>query len=522
MPLLLGIDVGTSAVKAVVCDMRGRVIASAFSAHEPSRPHPGWSEQDSEDWWRSSCRAIRAVLGAGPRVRADRIAAVGLSGQLHGAVILGEDAADRSGKARELRPTIMWNDQRSGSQCEMIERTFGGRAGIVRLAGNAALAGFVLPKLLWVREHEPRVWKRARHIMLPKDFVRLRLTGALATDVGDASGTLLFDVVNRRWSSQIPSRVGIDPAMFPPAHESTEITGHVSAWAARLTGLPVNTPVVSGSGDNQCGAVGAGVVEPGIAMAMLGTSGVILAHSRRPRLDLPKPPALPGRLHAMCAATGSRASPTGWTITGVMLSAAGSLAWCRDTIAPDVPYSTLLREAASAPPGCDGLLFMPQLSGERCPYPDPLARGGWIGLTARHTRAHLVRAVVEGVTFTMGHMLDMVRGAGVEVSRVHLSGGGNQSAFWRQLQADIYGCPVGTTSTDRGGTAFGAAVLAGVGIGVWASVAEACRKSVRLQRQLAPSRGARSRYAEYRRVHAALYHDLRPRFVELSSAAAGR
>ena len=512
MAFLLGIDIGTSGAKAIVIDGRGRIVSSATAEYPLSRPHEGWSEQDPEDWWKGVCRAIRAAMSRGRRrVRADEIPALGLSGQMHGSVLLGRDAATSGGRAKALRRAILWNDQRTAAQCAEIESAVGGRARLVELVGNAAMTGFTLPKLLWVREHEPSLWKRVQSVVLPKDFVCLRLTGELGTDVGDAGGTLLFNVDRREWNREVFEAIGIDPAVLPRAVESSAVAGRVTKWAADQTGLCEGTPVVAGSGDNQAGAVGAGVVEPGMAMAMLGTSGVILAHSDRPRKDLADPDH-PGRLHTMCAATG----PDGWCITGVMLSAAGSLAWCRETIAPGIKFETLLREAAKAPPGCDGLIFLPYLTGERCPHADPHARGAWIGLTSRHTRAHLVRAVIEGVTFGMGQILDLVRGLGVQVSSVRLSGGGNRSPLWRQIQADVYGCTVSTTNTEEGGSAFGAAIMAGVGAGIWPGAAAACRETVKLKETVRPSRKAAAKYARAKATYDRLYDDLKSRFAEMA------
>lgn len=514
MQHLLGLDIGTSAVKAVVCDARGRIVASASAAHALSRPRAGWSEQDPEHWWRGVRRVVHQVTG-GRRARSDSIAAIGLSGQMHGSVLMGAEAPAAAGRADPLRTAILWNDQRTSAQCAALDRVIGGSRRLVRLVGNAARTGFTLPKLMWVRKYQPALWRRVRHLLLPKDFVRYRLTGVLATDVGDAGGTLVFDVARRWWSKEVLGLMDLDPAIFPRVSESTEIVGRVTPWAAARTGLRTGTLVIAGSGDNQTGAVGAGVVEPGMAMAMLGTSGVVFVHTVRPRPDLSDRDH-PGRLHAMCAATGTAASPRGWCNTGVMLSAAGSVTWCRDTIAPGATFEALLREAAHAPPGCDGLIFLPYLTGERCPHPDPSARAGWIGLTARHTRAHLVRSVIEGVTFGMGQILECARELGERVSSVRLSGGGNRSRLWRQIQADVYGCPVSTTSTEEGGSALGAAILAGVGAGLWPSVASACRTVVGLTETLRPSKDASARYARARESYDALYGELRRRFAALA------
>jgi len=427
--MVLGLDAGTSALKAILLDEDGRIVASASREYPLHQPHPGWSEQDPMDWWDAAKAAIRQLASDSP------IRAVGLSGQMHGCVLLDRAAVAR-GRGTPLRRALLWNDQRTGAECRWIEERVGGRARLVELVGNAALTGFTLPKILWVRDHEPELFRSIAAVLLPKDFIGFMLTGKVATDVGDASGVLLLDIDRRSWSAEMCHVVGIDPAILPPVFESGALVGELSRDAAAETGLAPGTPVVAGSGDNQTGAIGAGIVAPGMVLATLGTSGVIYAHAERPRRDLPSPhalmprPSVPssypnsdprssakspaplppnaerrtlnaepvaGRLHTMYAATGTPTSPGQWCVTGCMLSAGGSLKWARDTIAPGVPYESLIDEASRVPPGAEGLIFLPYLTGERCPYPDPDARGGWIGLTSRHTRAHLIRAVLEGV-----------------------------------------------------------------------------------------------------------------------------
>jgi xylulokinase len=514
MSLLLGLDIGTSSTKAILIDERGDVILSASEHHAISRPRDGWSEQDPIWWWESSRAAIQGVLGA-RRVYAPRITAVGLSGQMHGSVFLHAATLESGGReGASIRPALLWNDQRTSAECAEIESAVGGRAELVRRTGNAALTGFTLPKILWVRRHEPEHFARAAKILLPKDYIRWRLTGELATDVGDASGMLLFDVARRQWSGDLLRSFHLSPGLFPRVVESTEIVGRITEWAAAETGLNPGIPVVAGSGDNMCGAIGAGVVDPGAVLATLGTSGVVYAHTDSPRPDL-NPNTNndhPGRTHSMCAATGTAANRTGWCVTGCMLSAAGALEWARLVIAPEIGYERLLEEAAGVAPGCEGLVFLPYLTGERCPYPDPNARAGWIGLSARHARAHLFRAVIEGVTFGMGQILGLVRGLGVPVSRVRLGGGGAKSPLWRQIQADVYGCEVEMTNTEEG-PALGAALLAGVGTGVWTSVAAACRESIHIESSLAPTDSAA--YDKPRRVYERLYHDLQPAFAAM-------
>jgi xylulokinase len=521
----LGIDVGTSATKAIVCDERAGLLGGASADHSLSRPRPGWSEQDPQQWWSATVQAARAAVDAA-RISPDSVRAVGLSGQMHGSVLLSRQNLSTGGReAAPLRPALLWNDQRTAAECREIEHAAGGRAALVRMVGNAALTGFTLPKLLWVRKNEPDIWRSVAAFCLPKDYIGLRLTGELATDVGDASGTLLFDVARRAWHEGMCRTMSIDPAILPPALESSLPTGPLSPWAAQQIGLRAGIPVVVGSGDNMTGAVGSGVVEPGIVAATLGTSGVIIAHSDSPAIDLPANSAEPpGRTHTMCAATGGgsggatgkgAAGRGGWCITGCMLSAAGSLKWCRDTLFPGVPYDQLMAEAATALPGSGGLVFLPYLTGERCPHPDPDARGAWIGLTSRHTRAHLVRAVIEGVSFAMGEIFQIVRGLGIAARSVRISGGGAKSALWRQIQADVYSCPVVVTNSQEG-PALGAAILAGVGVGRWPGVAQACREVIREVEVTHPSADGPAAYLEPRRVFGRLYGDLAQRFAELS------
>ncbi|MEX2217256.1 MAG: xylulokinase [Phycisphaerales bacterium] len=518
MPLLLGIDTGTSSTKALLCDEAGRPVATASSPHTISRPRPGWSEQDPREWWGAAVDAVRRVLASAP---GGEVGAVGLSGQMHGSVFLGREAlGGASGAPEPLRPAILWNDQRTGEECEEIERLAGGRRALVRMVANAALTGFTLPKILWVRRHEPGVFARAAMVLVPKDYIRLCLSGDAATDVGDASGMLLLDVARRAWSGEMLRRMGLDPALLPRVYESAEVTGRVTRWAAEQTGLREGTPVVAGSGDSQAGAVGAGVVAPGVALAAMGTSGVIYAHSDRARTsaDAAGEGELPAGLYTKCDATGGAGRAGEWCITGCMLAAGGSLDWARDTLWPGATFEQVMAEAQAAPEGAGGLVFLPYLTGERSPHTDPLARGGWIGLTSRHTRGHLLRAVVEGVTFGMAQVLDLVRSVGVPVERIRLGGGGARSPFWRQLQADLYGVPVVTTNTEEG-PALGAALLAGVGAGVFPGVREACEVAIRETAVIGP-RPMEDPLRVVQGVYGRLYGDLRGRFAALAGADA--
>lgn len=525
MSLLLGLDIGTSAAKGVILDAAapggGRIIAESSVEYPLSQPHPGWSEQDPEDWWLAVCRLSR-TLTTHPALGGREIAAIGLSGQMHGSVFLGESAAASGGRVNALRPAILWNDQRTARQCEQIETALGGRRTLVHLVGNAALTGFTLPKVLWLRDNEPDRFKRTRAVLLPKDFVRFRLTGEIATDVSDASGVLALDVDARsRWSAEVLHKLGLDPALFPTVRESCAVVGLLSEWASGQTGLPLGTPVVAGAGDNQAGAIGAGVVEPGHILAALGTSGVIYAHTDAPRRDLPGPGAPAdapvGRLHTMCAATGTAAHPGGWSLTGCMLSAGGSLRWARSVLAPDRTYDQLCAEAATVSPGSEGLIFLPYLTGERCPHPDPSARAGWIGLTSRHTRAHMIRAVLEGVAFGMTQMLDLMRSAGVTVTSARLGGGGAKSPLWRQILADNFDLPcqlVGGGGDE--GPALGAAIMAAIGADAFPSVAAACKAVIPIVAEVHPDPATSAAYARSRATYDHLYRDLRATFTELS------
>jgi xylulokinase len=508
MPHLLGIDIGTSGTKTLVCDEDGAVLATAVAEHPISSPKPGWSEQNPEDWWQACCIATKAVLKKAKLKPAD-IGGIGLSGQMHGSVFLGDGP-------KALRPALLWNDQRTAEQCQQIESKAGGREALIELVANPALTGFTAPKILWVREHEPKVYDRTRHILLPKDYIRYRMTGDYATEVSDASGTLLLDVVNRTWSDRLLGLLEIDRALLPRLHESPEVTGSLHEEGARALGLRAGIPVVGGGGDQAAGAVGNGIVSSGVVSATLGTSGVVFAHAEQPTRD-PQ-----GRVHTMCHAV-----PGKWCVFGCMLSAGGSFQWLRNQLGQTEvalakrkrvdPYQLLIAEAATAPPGSEGLFFLPYLTGERCPHPDPYARGGWIGITARTTRAMLIRSLLEGVTFGMRDALEIMRGMGIDVNQVRASGGGARSDFWRHLQADVYKSPIVVTNAAEG-PAYGVALLAGVGTGVWGSVEEACKRSIKQVERIAPNKKQSAVYDKLHAVYDKLYYDLKDRFREMAAA----
>lgn len=484
MDYLLGLDVSTTGSKALLIDGSGGVVASHTTPHPISHPYPLWSEQDPADWWAGMETAIRAVLETIDDPGAIR--AIGLTGQMHGLVCL-----DAQGQV--LRPAILWNDQRTQAQCDAITETIGAKR-LIQLTGNRALTGFTAPKILWVRDHEPEVYGSIAHILLPKDYIRFKLTGEYATDLAGAAGTLLLDVANRQWSSVVLDALDIPAGWLPDVHEGPQITGVVSDHASRATGLTAGTPVVGGGGDQAAQATGVGAVEPGIVALTVGTSGVVFA----PLGSYAYEPD--GRLHAFCHAV-----PGQWHFMGVMLSAAGSLQWYRDTLAPGEDFGALTAEAADVAPGCEGLLFLPYLTGERTPHPDPLARGAFVGLTARHTRAHMTRAVLEGVAFGLRDGFELIKNseAGV-INEVRVSGGGAKSPVWRQILADVFDVPLVVAEAVEG-AAYGAALLAGVGGGVWPDVVAAARATVRLGERVEPGAGA----ADYTPVYA-LYRDLYP------------
>jgi len=495
---LLGIDVGTGGTRALVINERGQLISSATEGHEPfASPQIGWAEQHPADWWRACGQAVREALSRA-KLRGSQIACVGLSGQMHGAVMLDQHN-------QVVRPTLIWCDQRTEQQSRELTEKIGADR-IIQLTCNPALTNFTLTKFLWVRENEPQHWSQVRSVMLPKDYVRFRLTGERATDMADASGTLLLDVAHRHWSPEMLQAAAIEEKLLPTLYESPAICGKISAEGAAATGLQLGAPVVAGAGDQAAGAVGMGIVRPGAVSATIGTSGVVFAATDRPVLD-PK-----GRLHTFC-----HAIPGRWHVMGVTQAAGLSLRWFRDrfgtggdssmTGSMDDPYDSLTAEAATVPAGCDGLLWAPYLMGERTPYLDPQARAALVGLTASHTRAHVIRAILEGVAFSLRDTLTIFGEMNVPVRNIRLGGGGARSPVWRQIQADVYEQGVEIVEAEEG-AAYGAAILAGVGAGVWRSVEEACDAVVRVAQRVAPRPDSaavmNTSYAAFRRVYPAL------------------
>ncbi len=501
---LLGIDVSTTATKALLIDERGAVVAVAATEYPFETPRPLWSEQDAALFWDGTVKSVRAVLAQSGVAAAD-IAGVGLTGQMHGLVALDATGAP-------LRPCILWNDQRTADQCAEITQRVGA-ARVLQLTGNPVLTGFTAPKILWLAQHEPEVYARIAHVLLPKDYVRYRLTAAFCSEVSDASGTSLFDVGGRRWSDEMLAALAIPRAWLPEVTESPVASARISAEAAAATGLRAGTPVIGGGGDQAAQAVGTGIVQEGVISVTVGTSGVVFAHSDTYRVE-PE-----GRLHAFCHAVPGR-----WHLMGVMLSAAGSFRWFRDALGQherllaeqtgrDV-YDLLTAEAARAPAGSEGLLFLPYLTGERTPHPDPLARGAFVGLTVRHGKGHLTRAVLEGVSYGLRDSLELMKALGLPVTQIRASGGGARSPLWRQILADVFNAEIATVNVTEG-AAFGAALLAGVGAGVYRDVADACARAIRITGSTAPGPAAEVYDAYYPRYRA-LYPLLAGEFAALA------
>lgn len=501
---LLGIDIGTTGTKVVLINEEGKVVGSTTEEYPLYTPQPGWAEQNTEDWWRATKAAIRAILFQS-RIHPRDIKGIGLSGQMHGAVLLGKNH-------EVLRPPILWCDQRTAAECQWITEKAGNE--LKEITCNPALTGFTAPKVVWVRRHEPEVYHKIDKILLPKDYIRFRLTGVFATEVSDASGTLFLDVKKRKWSEEILSLLEIPMKQMPEVYESPIPSGEITKEAARETGLHPGTPVVGGGGDQAAGAVGTGVVKSGIISSTIGTSGVVFAFTDEVKIDALQ------RVHSFCHAV-----PGKWHIMGVMLSAGGSFQWFRNQlgglerelarILEIDPYEILTQEANRAPVGSEGLIFLPYLMGERTPHANPNARGGWIGLTMRHTKSHLARAIMEGVTYGLRDSLEIIKELGTPTQQIRASGGGGKSSLWRQIQADIFGCEIVTINATEG-PAFGVALLAGVGTGIYSTVEEACEKTIKITSHTQPIEKNVHLYEEYYRIYRSLYPPLKPVFDALS------
>jgi len=498
----LGIDIGTSGTKTLAIDPKGKILASDTQEYPCYAPKPLWSEQDPEDWWNAVVKSVKNTVKKAKLKPAD-VKGIGLSGQMHGSVFL-----DKNDKV--IRKAILWNDQRTFAECAEIENAVGGRGKLIQLVANPALTGFTAPKILWLRNKEPKNFEKLRKVLLPKDEIRRRLTGEYATEVSDASGMLLLDIAKRNWSKELLGALKLDPSLLGKVYESEDVTGTLTAEAAKLLGLTTDCVVVGGAGDCAAGAIGNGIVNEGILSTSIGTSGVMFVYSDEVKID----PL--GRVHTFCHAVRGK-----WHLMGVNLSSGGSLQWFRNALCAELMavakkqkvdvYDLLTEEAAATPAGSEGLYFLPYLSGERTPHADPFARGCFVGLTLAHTRGHLVRSVLEGVTFSMRDSLEIFRGLGIPVNQIRASGGGSKSPFWRQIQADVFGQRVVTINSEEG-AAFGVALLAAVGGGAFKDIHEACKSAIKVVKETKPNGKAQKTYDAAMPVYQQLYCSLKQDF----------
>ncbi|MDO8550332.1 MAG: xylulokinase [Ignavibacteria bacterium] len=506
MNYYLGLDIGTTGAKAILINSRGEVIESATSEYPMFNPRPLWSEQNPEDWWKAAQESFNKVLKENKINKSD-VKGIGLTGQMHGLVLL-----DKDGKV--LRPCIMWNDQRTIKECEEISSLIG-FDNLLRITGNPVLPGFTAPKILWVKKNEPHVYEKIEHILLPKDYIRFCLTGEFATDVSDASGTSLLNVSKRNWSDEILSTLDIPKTWMPEVYESVEATGKVTESAAEKTGLNYGTPIVAGGGDQAAGGVGTGTVKEGITSVVLGTSGVVFSHTDNLTIE-PE-----GKLHAFCHSV-----PGAWHVMGVTLSAAGSFKWYKETFGETEKqiaaeknknvYDLLIKQAEEIPAGSEGLIFLPYLTGERTPYPDPDAKGTFTGITIRHSKKHFIRSVLEGVAYSLKDCLELSRGLGLEITEVRISGGGARSKLWRQILADVFNTEMVTLTTTEGAP-YGAALLSAVGTGEYSSVEEVCEKTIKISESTKPAADSIRLYEEYYQIYKSLYPSLKESFKKISS-----
>lgn len=507
MILLLGIDVGTTGTKAVVINERGEVLTKASKEYPLYTPKPGWAEQNVEDWWDAVLTVIQDVLNT-EGIAAHEVKALALSGQMHGSVFLDQES-------RVVRPPILWCDTRTTKQCHAISRQVGEER-LSSLVSNSAFEGFTAPKVLWLKEHEPENYGRVRTLLLPKDYINFKLTGVLATEVSDAAGTLFFDVSERRWSDDLLQLLSIDRSILPEVLESTDAIGNLTAEAAKATGLTEKTLVIAGGADNACSAVGIGIIQEGLVSSSIGSSGVVLAHTDSVKLD-PK-----GRVHFF-----NHSLPCKWYLMGVTLSAGLSLKWFRDgfghievgmgKVLGIDSYDILAQEAATAPPGSEGLIFLPYLNGVRTPHRNAKARGVFFGISTRHGKAHFVRSIMEGVTYELRDSMEIMKELNIPISQVRVTGGGAKSPLWRQIQADVFDSEVAVMNVDEG-PAFGAALLAGVGAGVYRDVGEAVAAAVTVNDRTPPIQENVVVYEELYPVFRSLYHSLKPSYDRVFEA----
>lgn len=503
MAVLLGVDIGTSGTKTLAINEKGEILAEATSTYPCAHPKPLWSEQNPEDWWNATVATIRAVVKKA-KLKATDVKGIGLSGQMHGSVFLDK-------KMQVIRPALLWNDQRTAAECDEIESRAGGRKKLIQMVANPALTGFTAPKILWLRNHEPKNFAKLDKVLLPKDDVRRRLTGELATDVSDASGMLLLDVKKRNWSKPLLSKLELDESLLAKCYESEEVTGKLTPEVAKLLGLSTDCVVVGGAGDCAANALGTGVVKTGSLSTSIGTSGIMFVHSDEMQFD----PA--GRLHTFCHAVHGK-----WHMMGVSLTGGGALQWFTQQVFHGLfkgktsPFQQLADEAAQVPYGSEGLFFLPYLAGERTPHADPNARGSFVGLTLKHTRGHLTRSIMEGVTYAMRDSLTIIRDLGVPVNEIRASGGGSKNPLWRQIQADVFGQDVVTINAEQG-PAFGVALLAAVGAGFYKNIEEACAATIRVVSKTPQNKKAAAYYDKGFPLYQQLYRSLKKDFEAIAA-----
>jgi xylulokinase len=503
MSYYLGIDVGTSGTKTLLIDAAGQVLAEANAEYPLHQPRPGWTEQDPEDWWKATVKTVRSVIKKA-KLKPGDVRAIGLSGQMHGSVFLDK-------KDQVIRNALLWNDQRTAAECDEITSAAGGRKALVKMVANPALTGFQAPKILWLRNREPRNFDRLARVLLPKDDIRRRMIGDYVTEVSDASGTLLLDVVKRRWSAKLLGKLDLDPELLPRVVESDEVTGTLTTQAAKTLGLTTDCKVVGGAGDCAAGAVGNGVVKQGVLSTSIGTSGVLFVHSDRPQYDAA------GRLHTFCHAVNGK-----WHMMGVNLTSGGSLQWWVDSVLQGLAgisgkklYEAATAEAAKVSAGSDGVVFLPYLNGERTPHADPNARGSFVGMNLTHTRGHLTRSVMEGITFALRDSLAIIQSLDVPVRQIRASGGGSKNPLWRQMQADVFGKKITTLEVEQG-PAFGVALLAAVGDGAYKSIESACKATIKVAAETPPDRKAVNNYNRLFPIYQDLYGQLKDSMTSLA------
>jgi len=503
MSFYLGIDIGTTGTKTLLIDESGKVLAESNAEYPMAQPKPGWTEQSPDDWWDASVKTVREVV-AKASVSPGDVKAIGLSGQMHGSVFLEKND-------NVIRPALLWNDQRTAAECIEITERAGGRKALIKMVANPALTGFQAPKILWLRNHEPRLFSKLAKVLLPKDDVRRRLTGDYVTEVSDASGTLLLNVVKRKWSRKLLEKLELDESLLPRVVESEDVTGTLTAKAAKTLGLTTDCKVVGGAGDCAAGAIGNGVVKAGVLSTSIGTSGVMFCFSDEPQYD----PA--GRLHTFCHAVRGK-----WHMMGVNLTSGGSLQWWVENVvqgmagfSEDETYEAVTKEAAKTVAGGGGLIFLPYLNGERTPHADPSARGAFVGLNLAHKRGDMTRAVMEGVTFALRDSLAIIESMGVSVKEIRASGGGSKNPLWRQMQADVFNRKIATLKVEQG-PAFGVALLAAVGDGAYKDIAEACKATIEVSTQTAPDKKAAKEYDRLFPIYQSLYGNLKNDFASLA------